>query len=332
MRGLFYILGMIALWVGFSCNIDESTLSHQTLKSNFGIDEIDTFYLTDVRNISASEDGWIISDYFEHKFFDMNGDSYDANFYFGSKGKGPGELMEAGRFCTAGDTLLIMNSGAGSLEMYVKDRFVQGIKKEAFHFYGITRFDYKNGIFYLPAHDRIHRIMSYDILNDTIQYIGESEFQKNIDQFNHVFYSEGKIFAVSVTEPRILIYHFTGELLVDYRFREVDFVKKFMEFHSIYPNPPDGNSFQSLIQDAVFSEGDLFVLTASVGENDENQLRHIIRFEINNSFDDIYVKDVYELEDGYYTCFAVRGNELLAYDAHGMHKTLKMFTISNLED
>lgn len=309
-----------------SCNSDRQVNTIETLNSIQQLDQIDTFYLTDVRNIAYTHDDWVISDFFENKIIHLDERNLNFLYSFGTIGKGPGETSGMGRFCAQGDSSFVMNPAGGSIELFYKEKYLSTIKKEEFKFYGITRFDYYNGIFYLPAHDLQSRIMIYNSHHDTIHYIGRNEFQKDIDQFNHVLLYGNKLLSISAVEPRILIYTSEGKLLSDYFYGDIELISEFMKYHSIYPSPPDGNSFQIIAQDVVNLGDDLYVLASSISENGENEIRHIIQINIENILEPI-VGGIYELEHGYYTSIAVQENSILAYDAHAQHKALKLFSL-----
>lgn len=314
---------LILICILYSCSESHNELLILKLNHEQSIDQIDSFYLTDVWSIVSTGNEYFLSDNFETKIFCLN-NKYNLIYFVGSKGKGPAELLSAEQFCVYKDTIFIMNSSNQSIEVYKDDRYVRTIKSDDFNFYGMTRFSYHNGIFYFPSHDIVHRVMTYNKVTDITTYFGKDEMKRQMDQFSHVLFNMNQIYVVSNSNPEILVYNIKGELIQKFEYSNIPIISDFMRFRNIYPKQPDGNSFIAIIQDAEFYNNELYILFLSLSEENHNVCRHILKLSESND-GRIYPHSILELDARFATTFAVDSTNIIIYDASNRVKSLRIY-------
>lgn len=308
----------------YSCSESPNELSILKLKHRQSIDQVDSFYLTDVRNIISTSNEYFLSDNFETKIFCLN-NKFNLKYFVGSKGKGPAELLSAEQFYVYKDTIFIMNSPNQSIEVYINDRYVRTIRSDNFKFYGMTRFSYNNGIFYFPSHDKVHRVMTYSKTTGITTYFGKDEMKRKMDQFSHVLFNMNHIYVVSKSNPEILVYDIKGELIQKIEYSNIPIISDFMKFHNIYPEQPDGSSFTGIIQDAVFYKNGLYISFLSLDIENHNECRHILKLSESDD-GKIYPHSILELDSDFATTFAVDSINIITYDASANENSLKIYS------
>lgn len=310
----------------FSCaeKPSEEIPIHQ-LKVIQSFDQLDTFYLSDVRSIDYSDGHYYISDYFESKIFKVD-ERNNLETFIGDVGRGPGELLEVSKFYIDNSTLLIMDSPNQSIKIFNKNGdFVKSIVSDQFQMKGNSRFSFRNGILFLPNYSNSYLSLMYNVLTNSVEYIGKLENVKSIDYASHILTSKDRVIILPLASPKAYSYDMNGNLVESKDFSGIAPIEEFMRFHNIYPSQPDGQSFYVMTVDATLHKEDLYILYLTLNDENKTVANSILKCEVYE--DEIVAKELINLGEGDFSCFNFGPECLVAYDQ--LNGKIKIFEYDN---
>jgi hypothetical protein len=315
MKNIIYLSLFITLTLS-SCNYQRNKLSIQSIKKDISINQLsDSSFFSDIRSLCFYKNNFFVSEYNRDNIFILNS-NLELEKTIGNKGKGPGELLGASHLYLYKDSIFVINDGKRTIEVFGFENHLRTINiPQGLSLNSDIRFCLHRSSIILTNFNSTSSISSLSINSDSIIWFGNlkkfgTQKENRIKNKRHLHIMEDRVIAIPDCQSKIEIYNMSGELLLDYEFRNLDLVSKLVQFTE--KQGKEINSYYQLFPDSYVYENQIFILTLSVGKNDKLQCNKIIQFEVIN--DSILPKRIFQLGNGWFGPFCVTGEGILAYN------------------
>jgi len=306
-------LTLLMIPLVMSCGNRGNELPIQALKKEKSIDRLsDSSFFSDIRSAAFHKGKFIISDYGQNKVIVLDS-KLELEKTLGSEGKGPGELQGASQVCIYRDSIFIINDYKRTIEVFSPDNHVRTIEPpQSLGLSSFVRFCLHNDQIFLANYHPTASISALSLHSDSITWFGNlkkygTERETRIKNKRNLHATAGRIIAVPNCQPKIEMYNMEGTLLSEFDARSIGLVNRYVQ--SIEKEKQGENSYSIIFFDSYVFENQLFVLTASLDENDEAQCNTIIHFEVANS--EILPKQILLLGKGWFNPICANGEVIL---------------------
>lgn len=317
MKKYIYLL-LLSFSILLSCNENNSKLPLHKLTVELSINRFsDSTFFSDIRSLYYHDGKFFATDNVRDNIFLLNS-QLELEITLGNTGRGPGELLGASDLFLYHDSIFVLNDYNRTFEIFNRDGHLKTIRlpHQIVGLHSGYRFCVKNGKIILSNPNVSTSISKFSYTSDSIFCFGNlkvfrTEKETQVKNNRHLQMIEEEIIALPDCHPNIEIYNQSGELLVNYEFRNIDLINELLQFTENQNSAP--NSYYRLFQDLYVYNNQIFILTLSLNKNGRIQCNKIIQFEMTKN--NIIPKKIFDLGDGWFGPFCVTGEKILAFNS-----------------
>lgn len=318
------VIFVLLLCIG--CNTPDEKLLKLKLVKN--IDELsDGSYMISVRDIKIKGDKIYLSDYEANRVIVLD-KNYNVVMQIGRAGSGPGEFNGAGHIQFYKDSIYVIEST--KINVYDKKGLFQRVIFLEPTIWSSSAFVIDTlGAFYFNALDNKNfPIIKCDENGNFIEGFGEwwpysNDKEKRTINEMDLYLWNNKIIVTTHGNPVIKIYSLNGKLLDVFSLESNTFVKKRLDFarREHYKNKTEGKITYELFWYGLVYKDKLYLLLTDFDKTPGTGQSKILVVDLEN----MKVVITYSLQsDGWYNCFAIKDNNLIAYKS-GRYADLQIF-------
>lgn len=312
-RIFFVVLCCLCSFVG--CSPDK-VLDIEKVKSHLiqELENFDSIYLGDVRNIEYNTDVIKFSEYNYLSVFSLDQNFKLIDRLVGEGGKGPGENLFLDQFKSIGDSLFIKNDMFKKIDLFYQNQYLKSFAIDEANFIGGGNFDLADDLIFLPAKDIINLFVGKNMNTDSAYLYGDNISHSRLATNCFLLTLNEKVIYVAKGDPIIRLFDITSQKeLHTCNYSNINFVQDRMDFKKISVGSQSLPTFSNYFADVTIDGNMLYLLTYGVSiENESINCNKLICFTINEN--EILPKSIITLDDGYYTTFDVQGNKIVGFD------------------
>lgn len=324
-RFFFVVLCCVCFFVG--CRPDDSFNKIEKVKSQLiqEIENFDTIYLGDVRNIEYNKDGIRFSENNYSSVFSLNQNFDLIDRLAGEGGKGPGENLFLDQFISLGDSLFVKNDMFKKIDLFYQNHYLKSFVIDEANFIGGMNFAIADDKIFLPAKDLINLFIGKNMNTDSTYLFGNNISHNRLETHCFLLSLNGKVIYIANGDPIIRLVDIASQKeLYTCNYSNINFVRERMDLSKISVGNQSLPTFSNYFADATIDGNTLYVLAYGISQKDESiNCNKLICFTIHEN--EIRPKSIIELDEGYYTTFDVQGNKIVGFDH--ISSKLKQFSI-----